>query len=409
MHPFFGRSKALILAGLWLAGMAAPVESQTPVGSRPTRTSAGLPHGSSGFSRNTIPSRRAVSPFGSGTMSAATRSRTMLSPGLVRQKVIATSPSPQPAPAPVFTQNSGTNLLVFPGTNPFFFSGTLFPPETLRFMLLEQAALNASLNPGGSLFAPGFTSLFPPGLNSLMPPGLTSLLPPGVNVFPFSPTPNFLLPPNTVFPIVPRVNLVPFVGVIPLLAGGLSLPGALPLVVGLSAETDFAPNGERELNKNMRLMKSQNQAFSTGAESTSKQNRLLDGLETHANRSGRDVPLSEEVVPHIRLALGKSTGSAGLLKIGPWPELLQRSAFQGERDQIDALIPELTRRAKAGSIQPADLENLAQTISDMQERLAGLIQKVPDPQYIRAKRFLANLEDAVKALGQPVKKLEIRN
>lgn len=354
MHPFIGRSKALILAGLWLLGMAAPVESQTPVASRPSRMSASLPQGNPGFSRfNTIPSRRTVSPFGSGSMAAATGSR-VTAPRLVRQNVMSPAPSPQPTPAPIFTQNSGTNFLVFPGTNPFFFSGTFLPPETLRFMALEQAALNATLNPGGALFPPGLTSLFPPGLNSLMPLGLSSLLPPGVNLFPFSSIP------NTVFPTVPRSNLVPFVGVIPLLTGGLTIPGALPFVVGLSGEVDFGPNGEGEPNKNMSLLKSD-----------------------------------------IHLTPSQSTGNAGLLKIGPWPELLQRSAFQRERDQIEALVPDLTRQARARSVQAADLENLAQTVNDMRERLAGLIREVPDPQYIRAKRYLANLENVVKVLGQP--------
>lgn len=231
-----------------------------------------------------------------------------------------------------------------------------------------------------------------------MPPGLTSLLPPGANLFPFSPTPNFFFPPNTVFPTIRRVNLVPFVGVAPLLTGGLTLPGALPLVVGLSGETDFAPNGERAL---MMLMKSPAQTSSTGAGSASDLNRLLDDLKASPSRSGPDVALSEEVVRHIHLSPSTSTGNAELLQIGPWPELLQRSAFQDERGQIEAFIPELARQARAGSVQAADLENLAETVNDMRLRLAGLIRDVPAPPYIRAKRFLVNLQDVVKVLGQP--------
>jgi hypothetical protein len=61
----------------------------------------------------------------------------------------------------------------------------------------------------------------------------------------------------------------------------------------------------------------------------------------------------------------------------------------------------LVRQAKAGAVKAADLEALEQTVSAMRERLAGMIQDVPDPQYIRAKRFLVDLQSGIKVLHQP--------
>jgi hypothetical protein len=151
----------------------------------------------------------------------------------------------------------------------------------------------------------------------------------------------------------------------------------------------------------MSVIKSPAPTSSTGAGSASDLNRLLDDLKASPSRCGPDVALSEEVLRHVHLAPSTSTGNAELLRIGPWPELLQRPAFQDARDQIEALFPELARQTRAGSVQAVDLENLDQTVSDMRLRLAGLIREVPAPPYIRAKRFLVNLQDVVKVLGQP--------
>jgi hypothetical protein len=306
----------------------------------------------------------------------------------------------------------------------------------MQFLLLEQAALNATMNPAGS------TTLLPPGLSAL-PPGFNVTLPtPFLNPFmgftplgfgtttginplllsaelngltPFglalstSVNPLLLRPgtvlavsPSLMFLAAPGVNSVPLVGLSSLAPGGMTTPATLPFVVALNSETTLTPQEEREMMRKIRLVKSQTGASVTTIWSASDLNTLLDDLKAHPDRPVHDFSVSEEVLSHINIVPSKSNANAGLLKNGRrWPELLQGSAFQGEREQIDALIPELVRQARAGAIKSADLENLQQTVNAMRDRLAGMIRDVPDPLYIRAKRFLVDLQSGIKILRQP--------
>jgi hypothetical protein len=182
----------------------------------------------------------------------------------------------------------------------------------------------------------------------------------------------------------------------------MTTPGTMPFVVTLNSDVIMNPAQEKEFQRKIRLVKSQTGASSTTVWSATDLNVLLDDLKAHPDRRGGDVALSEELLRHVNMVPSKSNSNAGLLKNGlRWPELLQRPAFEGERARIEALIPELVRQARAGAIKAADREPLEQTVSEMRDRLAGMIRDVPDPLYIRAKRLLVDLQSGVKVLHQP--------
>src|SRR5439155_24370373 len=67
----------------------------------------------------------------------------------------------------------------------------------------------------------------------------------------------------------------------------------------------------------------------------------------------------------------------------------------------DALMPKLAEQAKAGQVNAADLDGLIDAKEAMQARLEAEIQNVPDPKYIRAKRFLDDLQSSIRILRRP--------
>jgi hypothetical protein len=362
-----------------------------------------------------------------------------------RQNVLSTSSGVNPMlPAgTVVMPGSGTSRL-FTGNN-MNMNTTLSP--TMQFMLLEQAAMNAGISPEVALSFMGFPSMSPPfGMNPLLPPGLMSLFPAGMNVtlptpqmnplllginpllleaelnplllsaelnnlsslsailgrdFVVSPRTSLLVSPSMLFLGSP-MNSVSLVGLSSLTPGGMTTPGMFPFVVALNSDVTLSPNEEKEFQRKIQLVKSQTGVSPTTIWSATDLNVLLDDLKAHPDRRGRDVALSEEVLRHVNIIPSKSNANAGLLRNDRrWPELLLRAAFQEEKDQIEAKIPELVRQAKAGLVQAADLEALEQAVNGMRQRLAGMIQDVPDPQYIRAKRFLLDLQSGIKVLHQP--------
>ena len=354
-------------------------------------------------------------------------------------------PNPILPPGTVRMQTSGSNFTVLTGTTPFTTNTTLSP--TMQFMALEQAALNFSMNPGSSVVPTGMmTSLFPPGLNTVLPPGFNvtfpttpivnpllaaelngltlgnPLLTTGLGMNPLllssispvsgmlngtvrlSPTtslmlslsPNFLLLNGSGF------NSASLLGLASLSTGGMTTPMTLPFVLALNSDVDLTPQQERELLRKLTLVKSQTGASSTTVLAALDLNTLLDDLRAHPDRAGRDLPLSEAVMQHVNIVPAKSYANAGLLKNDRrWPELLKRDEFQTERDQIEALIPKLVSQAKEGAVKTEDLQTLDQTVKAMREKLASLIQETPDPVYIRAKRFVTDLQSGVKVLRQP--------
>lgn len=432
MQTIFNRSKAFVLGGLFLLGMVLPALGRPPMGR--------MGMGNSGFTPvfpRTIP-MMPVRISSVATTTDITGARITGSLGTMRQTVIQTNPL-MPA-GTVMMQSSGRNFMMVPGTNGFTNTTNLSP--TMQFMLLEQAALNATMNPTGSptLFPPGLTTLLPGGFNVpfpttptvnplLLSPQFNGITPLGLGLTTtginpllltaelngltplstmvrtpvlVSPTTGLLVSPSMLFLGSPGLNSVSLVGLSSLTAGGMTTPATFPFVVALNSDVILTPNEEREFQRKLRLVRSQTGASSTTLWSATDLNVLLDDLKEHPDRAGHEVALSEEVLQHINIVPSQSTGNAGLLKNSRrWPELLQRETFQDERNQIEALIPALVRQAKAGAVNRADLESLDQTVSAIREKLAGLIREVPDPQYIRAKRFLVDMQSGIKVLHRP--------
>src|SRR6266478_6654609 len=200
----------------------------------------------------------------------------------------------------------GTNRTFFSTTNPFFTNtGTLSP--TSRFMLLEQSALDFSMNPGASAVT-GMNSFLPPGFTFPTFPitgGISPIITPfglgsfstltnplllgstGFNgvtpVAGFTPGSGFLVNPNLTLLASSGMNAMPIVALGSLSPGGMTSPATLPFVVALNSDTVLSPEQEKELMRKLALVKSQSGASATTVWAATDLNALLDDLKDHPN------------------------------------------------------------------------------------------------------------------------------
>lgn len=136
-------------------------------------------------------------------------------------------------------------------------------------------------------------------------------------------------------------------------------------------------------------------------------NALLRNLITLQGEGtkGPDVPLDEDIVNHINVTNGDSSGNLGLLKNNAdldWPETLQRGIFKESREMVNKLMETAYRSITANKL-PADA-----TLADLQDSYFKLlntyeshIKEFTPDEGIEALRYLTEIKDTIKALKDP--------
>lgn len=135
-------------------------------------------------------------------------------------------------------------------------------------------------------------------------------------------------------------------------------------------------------------------------------NDLLLDLQqlSGANVYAQAVPVDSQVLKHINVTSGASAGNTGILREGgklKWPLTLTDPAFDKERKQIDKLIPQAIKQATDGDVDASLQRELLTAVNSLSKRLKAGIADIPSNQYVSAKRFVTQLEDAVKILQDP--------
>lgn len=143
--------------------------------------------------------------------------------------------------------------------------------------------------------------------------------------------------------------------------------------------------------------------------------KALNDLLTHAKSlfisDGAALvsdPLPSELLAKINVTNGKGDGNLGLIKDGKitWPLLLRRINFASQRKRLEQLITGMVSQAIENALVPEDLEEAMERVNDLQKELLGLAKArnnrlySPAP-YLDARRFLDQLEIALKALMEP--------
>ncbi len=143
--------------------------------------------------------------------------------------------------------------------------------------------------------------------------------------------------------------------------------------------------------------------------------KALNDLLVHAQRMTVSVPvvdsavLDPKLLARINVTSGKGGNNIGLLKAGtlPWPLLLRRSPFDAERTQIDGLLPPLLAAARKGKMPVEILDRLLVQTAHLQQQLPQRLRAATDAvlwtptQYLDARRFLDQLQDALKQMQEP--------
>jgi hypothetical protein len=130
-------------------------------------------------------------------------------------------------------------------------------------------------------------------------------------------------------------------------------------------------------------------------------NVLLADLAKHAGKktSAGSEPLDEDVLKHINITR-PAGGNLGLLRNDgriPWPALLRA---ERERTEIDQMAKSLFEQGVEKRLDANLLRDLKVRVQRLQFVLGARVPGIPSGQYVEARRFLTDLQSAVRALAE---------
>lgn len=163
---------------------------------------------------------------------------------------------------------------------------------------------------------------------------------------------------------------------------------------------------ERERARIENLRRSRNDPPITEIWSGKALNDLLLAIQHQFDRNiqGPKVPLEASVVQHINVTGGQTNGSLGVL--GPdgrldWPFPLRTSQFKSYRDKLDPLAARAYKQAASNSVDADTIQGMTQTVDALTAQLKQNVDEMSANDYIKAKRFVHELNDAITMLQDP--------
>jgi hypothetical protein len=154
----------------------------------------------------------------------------------------------------------------------------------------------------------------------------------------------------------------------------------------------------------MELAWSQGEMSESGSQTATALNILLDDLRDLQSKGIQppDVALDTDTLGRLNVLVGRTNGNAAVLKNNgrlEWPTIFLGPEFQSERELISRLAPQVIEQARHGQV--TNLTPLADAVQKMRQNLQAQIAAIPTPAYVRANRFLTNIDEAIKILRQP--------
>jgi hypothetical protein len=164
---------------------------------------------------------------------------------------------------------------------------------------------------------------------------------------------------------------------------------------------------KRRYDMEQELRRSQNDPPLTEIWSAKALNDLLKDLQKLQNSAGAyapTTPIDPATLKHINVTNGTTEGgNTKLLREGKtkWPLALKSSSFEKQRQKIDKLLPEAIQQAKGGEVDDETLTSLIATVKAMDKNLRSQVADISSTDYVRAKRYITELESATKVLQDP--------
>lgn len=168
---------------------------------------------------------------------------------------------------------------------------------------------------------------------------------------------------------------------------------------------------DREWSQAQELRRSMYNPPSTEIWSGKALNDLLFDLQKQMAKGvmstfkGPKDPLDQDALSRINVTSTQGSGNIGLLKNGArlsWPLALSGDEFRTERERLNNLTQDTVKEAGFNNrIDAGTLRQMLDDVDKMQRQLARNVGEISPAQYIEAKRFLNNFNDALKVLQQP--------
>src|SRR5262249_18573851 len=163
---------------------------------------------------------------------------------------------------------------------------------------------------------------------------------------------------------------------------------------------------ERERARLENLRRSRNDPPVTEIWSGKALNDLLLAIQQQFSRriEGPNVPLHESVVRHINVSGSQTGGSLGLLRQEgrlDSPIALRTSQCKVDREQLDQLASMAYKQAGSGSVDVDTIQGMTRAIASLTAELKRYVDTISANDYIKAKRFLNELNDTITILQDP--------
>jgi hypothetical protein len=135
-------------------------------------------------------------------------------------------------------------------------------------------------------------------------------------------------------------------------------------------------------------------------------NTLLSHLVAAQGKGNRGstVPLDEDLIKKINVS-ARAGGNIGVLKNDgnlTWPLALRGEAFEAERKDLDRFAPEAIKQAQFNTrVDTAYLNDMTEAQRKLHRKLESKVSELSPGQYMEAKKFLNNIDDAIRALQDP--------
>lgn len=162
----------------------------------------------------------------------------------------------------------------------------------------------------------------------------------------------------------------------------------------------------RRYSQQQELARSRNDPPLTEIWSAKALNDLLLDLQKLQNHSAyaTSQAIDPSILKHINVTNGTTEGgNSRILREGKvkWPLTLKDSAYEKQRKQIDKLLPEAVQQAKMGEVDDDTLSGLIAAVKGLEKNLRSHVADIPSNDYVRAKRYVSELQDAMKVLQDP--------
>jgi hypothetical protein len=119
---------------------------------------------------------------------------------------------------------------------------------------------------------------------------------------------------------------------------------------------------------------------------------------------GPATPLAGDIVGRINVTSGQGRDNPGMLKNAghlTWPLVLAGAEFKASRDLVNVLALKLIHEAQSSGVDAGDFQEVTVALAGLRAQLHNQIEDLPASRYIDGKRFLDDMDDALRAMSRP--------